>query len=40
MEDLSVPNRKVLVKQASTGTELTAETNSNGHYEIEVPPNS
>lgn len=35
-----VPNRKVLVKQASSGTEFTAETDSNGHYEIEVPPNS
>jgi hypothetical protein len=35
-----VPNRKVVVKQASTGTEFTAEADSNGHYEIEVPPNS
>jgi hypothetical protein len=35
-----VPNRKVVVKRASDGAEFTAETDSNGRYEIEVPPNS
>jgi hypothetical protein len=35
-----VPNRKVVVKRASDRAEFTAETDSNGRYEIEVPPNS
>lgn len=33
-----VPNRTVLVK--SSNAEFTAQTDDNGHYEIEVPPNT
>src|SRR5258708_1553992 len=33
-----VPNRTVLVK--SRNAEFTAQTDDNGHYEIEVPPNT
>src|SRR5215469_11513179 len=35
-----VPNRKVVVKRGPDSAEFTAETDSNGHYEIEVPPNA
>ena len=35
-----VPNRKIVVRRASDGAELTSETDGNGHYELEVPPNS
>jgi len=35
-----VPSRKVVAKRVSDGAEYTALTDSNGHYEFELPPNS
>ena len=35
-----VPDRKVVLKRTSDGAEITVRTDSNGHYEIEVPPDS
>lgn len=35
-----VPNRMVSVKAVSGNAEFTAQTDPNGHYEIEVPPNT
>lgn len=35
-----VPNRAVLVKSVSSRAEFTAQTDDNGHYEIEVPANT
>lgn len=35
-----VPNRTIVIKAASKEAEFTARTNSNGYYEIDVPPNS
>src|SRR5271166_3559443 len=35
-----VPNRKIVIRRASDGAEFTSETDGNGHYELEVPPNS
>jgi hypothetical protein len=35
-----VPNRKIVVKRAPDGAEFAVETDSDGRYEIELPPNS
>ncbi|MGO9303284.1 MAG: carboxypeptidase-like regulatory domain-containing protein [Candidatus Korobacteraceae bacterium] len=35
-----VPNRKIVAKRVSDGTEYSAFTDGNGHYELEVPPDS
>jgi hypothetical protein len=35
-----VPNRNVVIKPLSGKAEITAHTDGNGHYEVEVPPNS
>lgn len=35
-----VPNRRVVIKRLSDKVEFTAQTDSNGHYEVEVPPSS
>ena len=35
-----VPNRKIVAKRASDGAEYNAFTDGNGHYELEVPPDS
>jgi hypothetical protein len=34
----AVPNHKVVVKDFRSGTEYTAFTNVNGHFELELPP--
>lgn len=35
-----VPSRNVVAKRVSDGAEYTALTDSKGHYELELPPNS
>ncbi len=35
-----VPDRRVVIKAPSDKGGITARTDSNGHYEVEVPPNS
>jgi hypothetical protein len=35
-----VPNRRIVAKRVSDGAEYSALTDGDGHYELEVPPNS
>jgi len=36
----AVPNHKVVAKSVRSGTEYTVFTNTNGHFELELPPGS
>jgi hypothetical protein len=35
-----VPNRKIIAKRVSDGSEYSTLTDGNGHYELELPPDS